>query len=1408
MNVGENSNKEQKHSDKEKSDNQLLKIEMGDNPLIHGRVREYVPGENVDVYLDHVADFFALNAGTITAAQHAVYFLNAIGATPFSKLTMAFRPAKASTKTFVELSTKFKAIFEQTRNVQVERARFSNNKRLAGASIMDFVEQLQTIAEHCDFGATLEERVKTQFVAGINDQRMLSKLLTLATTATLQDTVNKAREAELIAEQSVAMCEATMSESVNFVNHRSGSVSNNQQFNQRFSRGLTAGKSNDLSKVKCHRCHQLGHFARTCRRNQPRTGHGQQSIVQPGIFRAGRTQTSLNAIYDALEDLQLHDSDDRHCNGYDGNETSEMEGTDEELNTLMGEPNELNKPVLVEVALSGKVLLMEGDTGASVSVCSLEDYRKHFPFKRLRPCEKRLKVISGDQVLVKGQIIVEKLQKNKIIKLPLIVVDTPKSFVPLLGRNWLNILAPNWRKTFTINQIRETSREDKRFVEEQVRDMKTKYASVFDGDLTKPMKVEPVEIHMKSDAVPFVHKPYSVPFAMREKVENHLNELLKRDIIERVDYAKWASPLVVVAKPNKKDIRVCMDGSRTVNPFIETHHYPLPLIDELLVNKAGAKRFTVLDLKGAYQQLIVSERTKQLLVVNTHLGLFAFKRLPFGVKPAASIFQQVMDQVLAGLSNVETFIDDILIWAEDDRSLADKVDRVLQRLSEFNVKVNPDKCQWFADRIIYLGHVLSEGGVKANPDKILAISRAPVPRDVTQLKAFIGMVSFYQKFAKNMNVTLSPLFKLLHEGAEWDWDENCQNSFDDCKTELCSNNVLTHYDPNKSITVTCDACDDGIGAVLSHSICGREHPVLFASRTLSTAERNYPILHREALAIVFAMEKFYKYVYGKHVSIVTDHKPLEGVLGKRGAKSAVVASRLQRYVIRLSIFDYTIRYVPGKDIANADCLSRLPLNDAPNKADQKEAVLSSINSISEEHLINLNLSMIRSESANDPILSAVNNFMSNGWPSRVADKTVKLYWAMKDALNIDNGVVTMNDRVVIPRALRDKALHILHKNHRGEEKMKLVAREIMFWEHINTDIEKFYKGCHVCQSLGKDKSKKSYGKWPAAAKPMERVHLDFFHFNSKSYLILVDAFSRWVEIKGMTRTTASDLQSVLDIIFATLGHPSTIVSDNGPPFSSAEFAQYCDFHDIEQIFSPPYHPQSNGLAERAVQTTKAALRKLTFGRILSNPQISMKINSFLFTHRNTPTTDGIVPARLILNYRPKTELSKLIIEKKKTFTHQAAKVNTITDNNPKYSFKPNDRVLYINKERGWCQSLPATVISKLSDRVYWVMLDGKSAKKAQFNQLKPYKPPFLITNSSISSAMSPPTNISRPQASTLNSPILISSDSDPEFYDALPEPIPSCRKLSRNARNKLAPRTRSSLKATRQSERIRNRHHK
>jgi hypothetical protein len=228
--------------------------------------------------------------------------------------------------------------------------------------------------------------------------------------------------------------------------------------------------------------------------------------------------------------------------------------------------------------------------------------------------------------------------------------------------------------------------------------------------------------------------------------------------------------------------------------------------------------------------------------------------------------------------------------------LMDKVEKVLKKLNQYRVKVNWEKCKWFVPEVQYLGHKLSKKGVEPNYEKIRAISELPPPKNVSQLKSFIGMIIFYSKFLSHLASLLKPLYVLLKKGSKWMWNESHEKCFHNCKKAILNAKILEHYDPKKQMVIVCDASDDGIAAILCHIVNGVEKPVFFVSRVVSKAEKTYPILHREALAIIFGLEKFYKYIFGHHVTVFSDHKPLERIFNRKTPiKMGIFANRIQRY---------------------------------------------------------------------------------------------------------------------------------------------------------------------------------------------------------------------------------------------------------------------------------------------------------------------------------------------------------------------------------------------------------------------------------------------------------------------------------------------------------------------------------
>lgn len=1271
-------------------------------PRLVGTLEPYVIGENFEHYLERIKMLYAINyiEDDMYKTQLLLLYL---GPEASSKVITSFKPVDYTTKKFKDVVEVCKKLFMPEVNVRGERFRFYSRCQHDGESFVDYSVALQTLVEHCKFEAQ-DNLLADRFIMGIRNTAIKKRLIEMEETATFNDVVQRAKSLQMFSMEAEKMKVGDDSHSnVNRLRNENPKRSRSQ------SRGRPKSKdqpqmekrrspSRDGKDVKCFRCHQNGHYARDCYSKK-------KKFVRNGDYN--KTENHSVELNEQLGSLNLG-----NCNSISNDSHAVLDNQ----KSMQSE--------YVNLTVDERLMRLECDTGSCVSVISFDDYKKLFPNKTLLKTEMRLSVVSGELLRVMGKIDVKVVARKKLFSLSLHVIKSDKKLIPLLGRDWMDQICPEWRNTFAIHLVQ--FEEANKFRECAIKTIKSKYSKLFDNDMTQPIKNFTVEIRMKENAKPFVHKAYTVPFNVRARVSDELDKMEREGIIEKVEYSDWASPVVVVVKKNK-DLRICMDGSVTINPHIESNHYPLPLIDELVGGKPGMSQWALIDLKGAYTQLMLGNLTKRLLAINTLKGLYAYKRLPFGVKPAAQIFQSVMDKILEGLDGVQAYIDDILIWARNAEELYERIVKVLNRLTEYNVKVNLEKCEWFVSKVVYLGHELSVEGISPNKAKVMAIKDLPQPKNVTQLKSFLGMVMFYAKFMQNLGVKCAPLFRLLKKEAEWQWTDECEDVWERCKTEICSDKLLVHYDPSKPIIITCDASNDGIGGVMSHLINGVERPVFFVSRTLTRAEKNYPILHREALAIVFAMEKFYKYVYGHHVEIFTDHKPLEGVFGNKKGEPPIIATRLQRYIMRLSIFDYTLHYKKGSEIGHADCLSRLPLNNASSDDDLGEEQCFEINAIASGGALTLNVEMIARETAKDPILSQVSDQIMNGWKNDKLARNLRAFYAMKESLNVERGCVMYGSRVIVPESLKIGVLKILHTNHLGMVRMKQVAREYVFWQGINNDIESYVKECEPCQVLRKDKPDKEYGKWAETHFPFERIHIDFFHFKGKTFLILVDAYSRWLEIRLMSRTDAAKVILELESIFSVFGYPVKLVCDNGPPFSSYEFKKFCESHNITLTHSPPYHPQSNGIVERAVQTTKSVLKKFVLEN--SSFQITKLIEKFLHHYRNQPRTEeGIIPAHRMFSYKPRWGISDLVIKKnelsKKVSFANNEKTNFVKANRielkvePKLEFKVGESVLYLSQLNGATFSHKAKVIKKESNFVYVVSLQGGNTRKAHINQLR------------------------------------------------------------------------------------------
>ena len=336
------------------------------------------------------------------------------------------------------------------------------------------------------------------------------------------------------------------------------------------------------------------------------------------------------------------------------------------------------------------------------------------------------------------------------------------------------------------------------------------------------------------------------------------------------------------------------------------------------------------------------------------------------------------------------------------------------------------KCEFMKDEVIYLGNRKSKDGVSPAAEKVEAIEAAPIPRNVTELKSFLGILNYYHRYIPAAATLLEPLHSLLRKEVTWLWGKKQDIAFRRIK-KLCDKNVLIHCDPDKELLMSCDASPYGLGVVLAHRLeDGTERPIAYASRSLSTAERNYSHLQKEALSIIYGITKFHQYCFGRRFEIYSDHKPLEGLFSEAKPIPSIAAARIQRWAIKLAAFDYVFKYKPGHNHSNADGLSRSPL---PNTCDEENASEEVI-CLTEFDRSPVTAAEVKTYSRRDPVISKVVDFILTSKVWDTGSPELKSYFERKDELSVEDGCLLWGNRVIIPPACRTKVLSYSHQGTR------------------------------------------------------------------------------------------------------------------------------------------------------------------------------------------------------------------------------------------------------------------------------------------------------------------------------------------------------------------------------------------
>ena len=941
----------------------------------------------------------AIGAAAKPAAQQAAIFLHIIGDEAldvYNGFTFGASEDKRDLKT---LKAKFKAYCIPKQNITFERYKFFKRNQREAEPIDSYVTDLRCLAKTCEFATLHDGLVRDRIVCGITSDTVRERLLR-ESDLTLAKCIDFCRAAEISKEQvkeirdtgdgagngekAVHVLKAGRGRPPQFPSKTGSRDQFYDNPGPRANRGMRTckycGKQHPPRRCsaygkRCTRCNKWNHDSSVCRSNPVHTIEAQE--------------------YEA-EQFQDWEGSEQY---YQEQETTQP-GRDLFLGELlMASLQDTDDKWQASIPIEGKYIKFKLDTGAQANVLPHKLYDKLFSKTKLQNTQAILTAFGNKHIKPRGKVSLACKLANKHHTLDFYVTEA--AGIPILGHKACEQL--NLVERVNINSITTPEPLTKQ-------NLMCQYAEVFTGygQFEKEYHIELAE-----GAVPVIQPPRKIPFSRMEKLKDTLANMEKNGIIAPVDQpTDW----VVIVEKRNRDLRLCLDA-RPLNDAIRREHFNIPTPDQVQSQLNGATMFTIFDEKDSFWQVRLTDDSSYLCTFNTPWGRKRFLRMPFGISSASEVLQKRNMDTFGDIQGLHIIADDMIIAAENEKIHDEILHKVLQRARAKNIKFNQAKIQLKVNEVKYMGHIVSDKGLRPDPKKIEAINQMPVPEDKHGLQRLLGMVKYLSQYIPNESDITAPLRELLKQDHVWAWQPEHDRALQQIKDILTAHPVLHYFCIGKPVKIQADASQTGLGACLIQD----GHPVAYASRTLTSAERNYAQIEKEALAILFACEKFHQYVYGLPwpVEIESDHRPLETILRKPLAQAS---PRLQRLMLRLQRYQIHVKYVPGKHLQLADTLSRASLAEQPQKD-----ILDDVELMVHALVENLNISPcgladMQAATSEDTILQTLVRYIQGGWPEarHHVPAEIRPYWSCRDGLHIAENLVFLGERLVIPPTIRKK----------------------------------------------------------------------------------------------------------------------------------------------------------------------------------------------------------------------------------------------------------------------------------------------------------------------------------------------------------------------------------------------------
>ncbi len=770
-------------------------------------------------------------------------------------------------------------------------------------------------------------------------------------------------------------------------------------------------------------------------------------------------------------------------------------------------------------------------------------------------------------------------------------IDTTNFNVTLIvkGRKFSIPLEVDNQPIFSINEDDRNQFDLSHLPQDKARAVNSvleKHRRLFANSMNQLGKTNIVKHNIDTKGEPFALHHYRTPITLRPLVKQHIDEMLDHGII-RPSTSPYRSPVVMVKKKTG-DLRFCVDYRR-LNSQTVKDKYPLPRIDDTLDYLHGARYFTTIDLFSGYWQIEIEEKDKFKTAFTSEFGHFEFNRMPFGLCNAPGTFQRLMESILYELLGnfVLVYIDDIIIYSKTWEEHMHHLDEIFSLLNKAGLKIKPSKCLFAKGEVQYLGHIVSYKGISPDDKKLEAINKYPSPKNVDQVRSYVGLASYYRRFIPDFAEKAHALTRLTRKDVSWQWGEAEQRAFDSIKKCLVTAPILGYPDFSRNFVIHTDASGYGVGAVLSQmqstplnpvdneepSSSLQEVVIAYTSKHLSESQTKWSATEKEAFAIIHAVRTFYHYLYGTDFTIVTDHRPLEYLMNKKDP-----TGRLARWSLFLQPFNLNIKYRPGKSNQNADSLSRAPVN-----------------------AITVGLSMV-----DDWIAAQKEDTFCKEVFKTMAEETNATEQRGPQLRDIskDDGFIFLpnkllanaSGKIVVPAKLQKEIMTRYHDHklagHFGMTKTLSTIRAKYFWPRMIPQIQEHIRNCLFCAK------RKAHTTCKAPLQPIppsdyifERIAMDIMgplpesSRGHKYILVIMEYATKYVIATPMKDiTSATVIKKLIKHVILKEGIPSVILTDRGTNFLSDDMKELGRQLGLKQVRTTAYHPQTDGLVENFNKT--------------------------------------------------------------------------------------------------------------------------------------------------------------------------------------------------------------------------------